>query len=133
MVLSDGNNSEFVTPAFEFILYLLPEGSTSKDDLITVKKYSLPGIYHFGAMEYKNEKVNLNETSGIKPGNYRFGIWVNSNEAFTEDRNDNAMLFKTPIRINIETKGEEVKKTEDEWGSEEKSKQNDDNNDDDEW
>ncbi len=84
-------------------------------------------------MEYKNEKVNLNETSGIKPGNYRFGIWVNSNEAFTEDRNDNAKLFKTPIRINIETKGEEVKKTEDEWGSEDKSKQNDDNNDDDEW
>jgi hypothetical protein len=118
MILSDGNNSQNVTPAFEVSIYLLPEGSTSREDLIFIKKYQLDGIYHFGSHEFKNEKINLNETPGINPGNYRVGIWVNSNEAFDEDRNDNATLFRDTISIKIATTGS-AKKTEekkdDEW------------------
>ncbi len=131
MILSDGDNSQHVTPAFEVSLYLLPEGSTSREDLIFVKTYSLPGIYHFGSNEFKNEKVDLNETSGIQPGNYRFGIWVNSNEAFDENRDDNATLFKTTVVIKNATTGSAAKKDADDgwgdWGN------TDDDDDDDEW
>jgi hypothetical protein len=137
MILSDGENSKFVTPAFEVTLYLLPEGSTSKDDLIVVRTIKLDGIYHFGSHEYKNEKVNLNETAGIKPGRYRFGIWVNSTESFSENTNDNATLFGGVIEVKKETKGEAAeKKSDDGWGDlkkEEKKKTDDDDSDDSDW
>lgn len=105
MILSDGNNSKHVTPAFEVSIYLLPEGSTRREDLIVIKKYQLDGIYHFGSNEFKNEIINLNETAGIIPGNYRVGIWVNSNAAFEEDRSDNAALFRNTITIKNATTG----------------------------
>lgn len=123
LVLSDGNNSQHATPAFEISLYLLPEGSTSREDLIVVKKYEMKGIYHFGSHEFENVKIDLNETSGIQPGKYRFGIWVNSSESFSEDTTDNATLFKTPITITKATSGTPA----DSWGSD----GNDNNNDDD--
>lgn len=105
MVLSDGNNSEHITPSFDVSLYLLPEGSSSADDLIIVKKYPLDGIYHFGSHEFKNETVNLDETAGIAPGNYRLGVWVNSGSDFAEDENDNATLFRQTITISQATSG----------------------------
>jgi hypothetical protein len=132
MILSDGQNSQHVTPAFDVSLYLLPEGSTSKDDLITVKVYSLPGIYHFGSNEFKNEKVDLNETSGIQPGRYRLGIWVNSNEAFNEDGNDNATLFNNTIEITTATSGvSTTKQADDGWGDWDEEEEEED--DDEEW
>jgi hypothetical protein len=126
LVLSDGNNSQHATPAFEISLYLLPEGSTSREDLIVVKKYEMDGIYHFGSHEFENEKIDLNETPGIQPGTYRFGIWVNSSESFSEDTSDNATLFKTPITITKATSGTPT----DSWGSDDA---NDDDDDDDWW
>jgi hypothetical protein len=118
LLLSDGDNSEFVTPAFEITLYLLPEGSTSEEDLIVVKKYNIKGIYHFGSMELKEKIIDLNEIEGLQPGNYRLGIWVNSDKAFEENGDDNAMLFKGTLNYKgvstIKTK--EVKK--DDWNSE---------------
>ncbi len=134
MLLSDGDNSEHVTPSFEVSLYLLPEGSNSAEDIIVVKKYSIPGIHHFGSMEYKNETISLNETPGIKAGNYRFGIWVNSNEAFNENRDDNATLFKTPVTIVNDTKNvsevSETKSDDDNW-DDDWDDEDDDNWDDD--
>lgn len=94
LVLSDGNNSQDVTPAFEVSLYLLPVGSTSAEDAIIGRVYELPGLYHMGSREYKGETLDLNSIEGLKEGNYRLGIWVNSNKAFEENPNDNAMLFK---------------------------------------
>ncbi len=122
MVLSDGDNSKYVTPAFEVSIYLMPEGSSSREDIVFVKQYSLPGIYHMGSKEYSNETINLNETAGIQPGNYRLGIWVNSNEAFDEETSDNATLFRTPLTIRTATSG----------GSSIDTK-NDDDDDDDDW
>ncbi|MFW5687825.1 MAG: hypothetical protein ACOCXV_02755 [Bacteroidota bacterium] len=115
LVLSDGDNSRHVTPAFEVSIYLMPEGSSSREDLIIVKKYPLDGIYHMGSHEFNNESINLNETPGIQPGNYRVGIWVNSDEAFDEDRSDNATLFSTPIRITSATAGSNADEPDDTW------------------
>jgi hypothetical protein len=128
LVLSDGNNSQHATPPFEISLYLLPEGSTSKDDLIIVKKYEMRGIYHFGSHEFENVQIDLNETPGIQPGNYRFGIWVNSNESFTEETNDNATLFKKPIKVTKATRG-----TPSDRRDVNNNAKSDDDNDDDDW
>ncbi|MFN3917496.1 MAG: hypothetical protein ACK4K0_07115 [Flavobacteriales bacterium] len=98
LVLSNGDNSKDKTPAFEVSIYLMPEGKSSREDLIIAKVYKLDGIYHMGTHEFKNETISL-AGKGIEPGTYRVGIWVNSNNAFTEDTNDNAMLFQTPIKI----------------------------------
>lgn len=97
LVLSDGDNSQHVTPAFEVTIYLLPEGSTSADDVIIAKVYNLDGLYHMGSREFANEKVDLNSISGLQPGNYRMGVWVNSSKSFQEDTNDNAALFRGTI------------------------------------
>jgi hypothetical protein len=115
LVLSDGDNSRDYTPAFEVTLYLLPEGSTSREDLIVLKKYPLKGIYHMGSHEFKNEMIKLDEIPGINPGKYRFGIWVNSNEAFSEDTSDNAVLFRDAISITKATTGKSAK-ADDGWG-----------------
>ena len=100
MVLSDGDNSKDVTPAFEVCLYLIPQGSTNKEDVIIIKTYSLKGIYHMGSMEFKAQSVSLEGIEGIKQGTYRLGIWVNSNQAFTENGSDNAILFANAITIS---------------------------------
>ncbi|MGY6562647.1 MAG: hypothetical protein ACXITV_11125 [Luteibaculaceae bacterium] len=98
LVLSDGNNSQHVTPGFEVSIYLLPVGSTAREDVIIAHTYNLKGIYHFGKHEYKNETISL-AGKDIRPGNYRVGIWVNSNQAFEENTSDNTTLFRTPIAI----------------------------------
>jgi hypothetical protein len=120
LVLSDGDNSQHVTPAFEVSIYLLPEGSTSANDVIIVKTYKLDGLYHMGSREFKGEKVDLNTVSGLRPGNYRMGVWVNSSRSFQEDTNDNAALFRGTITFKGATtsnvkpteKKEEKKSTE---------------------
>jgi hypothetical protein len=98
LVLSDGDNSRDKTPAFEVSIYLMPEGKSSREDLIIIKRYQLDGIYHMGSHEFKNETISLAGVN-VPPGDYRLGIWVNSNGAFEEDKNDNATLFKNTIRI----------------------------------
>lgn len=102
LVLSDGDNSRDKTPAFEVSIYLMPEGKSSREDLIIIKKYQLDGIYHMGSHEFKNETISLAGIN-VPPGNYRLGIWVNSNGAFEEDKNDNATLFNNTIRITAAT------------------------------
>ncbi len=120
MVLSDGNNSKDVTPAFEVSLYLMPEGKTSAEDITIIKVYQLDGIYHMGSHEFKNETISLDGID-VKPGNYRLGIWVNSNKAFSESEEDNATLFRGTIRLTgssskpAEKKKEVEKKKESEW------------------
>lgn len=122
MVLSDGNNSRDKTPAFEVTLYLMPEGKTSREDITIIKVYELAGIYHMGSHEFKNETISL-EGFDIKPGPYRLGIWVNSNEAFSEDTSDNATLFRGTMQISASTNGkpalqkkeEKKKKEEEQW------------------
>lgn len=121
MVLSDGNNSRDITPAFEVSVYLLPEGRTSREDVVIVKTYQLDGLYHMGKKEFNNENVSL-AGSGIAPGNYRVGLWVNSNKTFEEDTNDNATLFRQSIKVNKTPSGAKSTKTEkkdtnDGWGS----------------
>jgi hypothetical protein len=106
MVLSDGENSEFVTPAFEVSLYLIPQGKNSASDATIVKTYPLDGIYHMGSHEFKDESVDIS-SFGLTEGTYRLGLWVNSNSAFEEDGSDNAMLFNTPITIGQTTEAED--------------------------
>jgi hypothetical protein len=80
MILSDGDNSRDKTPAFEVAIYLLPEGSTSREDVIIIHSYKLDGIFHMGKHEFKNESISLKGVN-VTPGNYRVGIWTNSNRA----------------------------------------------------
>lgn len=107
LVLSDGDNSRDKTPAFEVSIYLMPEGKSSREDLIIIKRYQLDGIYHMGSHEFKNETISLVGID-VPEGNYRLGIWVNSNDAFVEDKNDNATLFKNTIRISAITTNNEA-------------------------
>lgn len=100
MVLTDGDKSKDKTPAFEVSLYLMPVGKSSLEDLIIIKTYQLNGTFHMGSHEFKNETIALTGIS-IPPGNYRLGIWVNSNEAFTENTNDNATLFNGSMNISF--------------------------------
>ncbi len=120
LVLSDGENSQDRTPAFEVAIYLLPEGSTSREDVIIAKSYKLDGIYHMGSHEFKAEKLNLNDVSGLMPGNYRMGLWVNHTESFSENTDDNAAMFQGALSFkgyttNV-TPTTEPKKEENSWG-----------------
>jgi hypothetical protein len=99
LILSDGNSSKDATPAFEVSLYLLPVGSTNPEDAVIARVYELPGLYHMGSREYENESLNLNSIEGLKEGAYRMGLWVNSNSAFEENPDDNAMLFKGELNF----------------------------------
>lgn len=122
MVLSDGDNSKDKTPAFEVSLYLMPEGKSSREDLIIIKTYKLDGIFHMGSHEFKNETVKL-EGIQITPGAYRLGVWVNSNRAFEENTNDNATLFNNSLQITAtapsvktdEKKMENKTSSDDDW------------------
>lgn len=102
LVLSDGDNSQDYTPAFKVTLYLIPEGSSSASDAIRVKTFPLKGIYHMGSHEFKNINLSLKNVEGLYAGNYRLGVWVNSDEDFTEDSSDNAILFKGVIKFDPE-------------------------------
>lgn len=102
LVLCDGNNSQDYTPPFEVSLYLIPEGSSEASDTIVVKTYQLKGIYHMGSHEFKDKSVCIAGIEKLKAGTYRLGICVNSNNAFEEISQDNAMLFKNEINYNPE-------------------------------
>lgn len=135
LVLSDGDNSRDVTPAFDVSLYLMPEGKSSREDLIMVKTYNLDGIYHMGSHEFKNENISLAGID-VQPGVYRLGIWVNSNNSFNEDTSDNAMLFKKSIRISKTPSKAIEKKTDDgwgDWGTDDKKEDTEEEEDDDDW
>jgi hypothetical protein len=94
MVLSDGENSEYITPEFTVKLYLFQNGK----DPIFIKTFEEKGIYHFGKKEYNNLDIQIN-TDGIEPGTYRVGIYVNADNSFKENKDDNAILFKQSITI----------------------------------
>ena len=98
LVLSDGNNSKDVSPAFDVSIYLIPQGSTSAEEVIVVKTYNLDGIYHMGSHEFENQNISF-AGKDIQPGTYRLGIWVNSSKSFEENESDNAILFQNPIQI----------------------------------
>ncbi len=124
LILCDGTNSEYITPSFEILLYLLPEGKTSMDDLIKVKEIKNEGIHHYGSIEYKNINLDLSSVLNLKSGNYRLGLWVNSDNSFKQDDKDDAILFKGVIFYDSTTP---VKKTIIEQPKQEESKE--DNND----
>ena len=51
-----------------------------------------------GSMEFKNETIDLGSQMDWEVGRtYRIGLWVNSNEAFEENRENNAYLFEKPL------------------------------------
>lgn len=102
LVLSDGDNSQDFTPSFKVTLYLMPEGSSNASDIIRVKTFPLKGIYHMGSHEFKNINLPLKNLEGLYAGNYRLGIWVNSEEDFSENTSDNAILFKGVIPYDPE-------------------------------
>ncbi|MDX5326986.1 MAG: hypothetical protein LPK80_12085 [Bacteroidota bacterium] len=133
MVLSDGTNSKYVTPAFEVAIYLVPEGQFSKENVMIVKKFPLDGIYHMGSFEWKDQTIDLNKVPNLVPGTtYRLGIWVNSNEAFDEPRDNNAYLFPKPIVFKQYASGgtpsskmstEEDEDEDDDWDEEEEEEE----------
>ncbi|MCI0751482.1 MAG: hypothetical protein L0Y35_06560 [Flammeovirgaceae bacterium] len=93
IVLSDGDDSKMVTPAFTVKLYLY-DGQNP----IFIKTFEEDGIYHMGKKEYEDVEVSLADLD-IVPGTYRLGIYVNADKSFEEDGSDNATLFKGDIKI----------------------------------
>jgi len=98
LVLADGNNSKFATPGFEVAIYIAPADDIRPETVRILKTYRLEGLYHMGSMEFRNETIDLGPASNYVEGKtYRIGVWVNSNEAFEEKRENNAYLFETPL------------------------------------
>jgi len=128
LILSDGNNSKDYTPPFEVSLYLIPQGSSEASDTIVVKTYQLKGIYHMGSHDFKDESVCIAGKEKLIAGKYRLGVCVNSNNAFEEKSQDNAMLFEKEINYNPAllkkkniNKEEKAKETSEEESSDENS------------
>lgn len=99
MVLSDGNSSQDITPAFVVKLYLYQKDK----EPIYIKTFELEGLYHMGSKEYKNINLSL-KSFEIPEGIYRLGIHVNADVSFKENESDNAMLFKGNIVIGAVSK-----------------------------
>jgi hypothetical protein len=126
LILSDGDNSKDVTPAFTVKLYLLPEGKTSREDLIIIKTFELDGIYHMGSKEYKNIQVDLSKIKDLKSGTYRMGIWVNADASFIEDTSDNAYLFQKSIRFTAPLPSSSINTSNESKDTKEKEEDKDD-------
>jgi hypothetical protein len=92
-VLSDGENSKWVTPAFTVKMYLYQEGK----EPIFFKTFEEDGIYHMGKKEYDLD-VSLADITA-SPGTYRVGVLVNADQTVKEKSEDNAMLFRDPITL----------------------------------
>ncbi|MBI1316876.1 hypothetical protein GC167_08485 [bacterium] len=98
LVLADGNNSKHVTPGFEVSIYIAPADDIRPETVRILKTYRLEGLYHMGSLEFRNETIDLGPASNYRVGKtYRVGVWVNSNEAFEEKRENNAYLFEDPF------------------------------------
>jgi len=93
LVLSDGDNSQYVTPAFTVKLYLY-----DGEDPVFFRTFRENGIFHMGSKEYTNLSVPLGDID-IAPGTYRLGVYVNADKDFEENGDDNATLFKGEIVI----------------------------------
>lgn len=94
MVLADGSNSSYVTPAFTVKVYIY-DGS----DPTFVKTYNDAGIYHFGSKTYSNESVDLSSLS-LPAGTYRLGVYVDADDEIPsppDDPADNAFLLDGDI------------------------------------
>ena len=111
MVLSDGDNSKFITNEFTVKIYLYQQGK----DPIFIKTFEEPGIYHMGSKEYKLD-LSFSDVN-VAPGTYRVGVFVNADKTVKEDPSDNAILFRTPITVkngNTASKAKPAATTEDE-------------------
>lgn len=97
LVLSDGENSKDITPAFTVKLYLYQKDA----EPIYIKTFELEGLYHMGSKEYKDVNVSLKSLE-IPDGVYRLGVHINADQSFKEDASDNAMLFKGDVVIKKE-------------------------------
>ena len=96
MVLADGTNSNYVTPAFTIKVYIY-DGSNPH----FVKTFNDPGLYHFGSKDYTNESVDL---SGLQlpAGTYQLGVFVDADDAIPNppgDPNNNAYLLDGDINF----------------------------------
>lgn len=94
MVLVDGSNSNYVTPAFTIKVYIW-DGSSPH----YVKTFNDAGIYHFGSRTYSNESVDLSSLS-LPAGTYRLGVHVDADDDISnppDDPNDNAYLLDGDI------------------------------------
>jgi opacity protein-like surface antigen len=103
MVLSDGDNSKWVTPAFTVKLYLYQHGK----EPIFFKTFEEDGIYHMGKKEYALD-VPLGDVE-VPAGTYRVGVLVNADNTVKEKDSDNAMLFQSPITIGKSSKNPTMK------------------------
>jgi hypothetical protein len=93
LVLSDGDNSQDVTPGFTIKLYLYQQGA----DPIFIKTFEMKGLYHMGSKEYNDQEVSISDE--VVPGTYRLGVLVDADDDIKEDDTDNAILFKGEIII----------------------------------
>lgn len=98
MVLSDGENSKWVTPAFTVKLYLYQQGK----EPIFFKTFEEEGIHHMGKKEYVLN-VSLADAD-VPPGTYRVGVLVNADNTVKEKDSDNAMLFQEAITMGKSSK-----------------------------
>jgi hypothetical protein len=98
-VLSDGTNSNNVISDFEVSLYLLPcnsSGTATSSTPVIIKVYSITGMQQLHSIDYTSQSVDLNQVSGLTNGNYRLGVWVNSNTGVPQppdNGSDNASLI----------------------------------------
>jgi hypothetical protein len=98
-VLADlKTSSDDVLDDFEVSLYLW-DGNNP----IIIKTYTISGMHQASAMDYTNESVDLSKVNNLSDGQYRLGVWANSNIGIPQppdDGSDNAFLIKVDNDIN---------------------------------
>jgi len=93
-VLADGTNSLYTLDDFQVSLYLLEVGSSTP---IKIKNYTISGMHHFASWDFENESVDLSTVSGLTSGQYRLGVWANSDYGIPQppdQGSDNAYLIR---------------------------------------
>ncbi len=98
-ILADLKTSSLATlDDFEVSLYLWDGNNPIK-----IKTYTISGMHQASAMDYTNESVDLSQVSNLADGQYRLGVWANSDIGIPQppdDGSDNAFLIKVDDDLN---------------------------------
>ena len=84
--MADGKTSTVLCPTFETQVFLLPANETTLDKKIVIKTYLINQLTHLGMLDFSNQVIFLPDSDILKPGEYKVGILVNANQAFSDGR-----------------------------------------------
>jgi hypothetical protein len=92
------NNDNGAASSFDLSVYLYDQGTSNYWVIGTVNFASLSGN---ACQTYSGWDIDIDDTPGIPAGNYRVGLWIDSNSDITEtDENNNAGLLSGTIYYN---------------------------------